>query len=180
MKAKIVIFIAIVAFITIIVVPFFKQVKGTLELFTKIQNSKKPVPYHLSTNNLSLVNVRTKEHTNLKLQGITVINFWASWCKPCIEEETSLEEFSKRYNNVNFILLSFDSLDAQIKIIKEKKWTLPAYFCSDTNVISNPFILPTTIFIKDSIVYKEVYGAKNWLDETLVYKVDSLINNLSK
>lgn len=180
MKAKIVIFAVLVIAITTIAVPFFRQLKNTFEFFTKIENSKRSVPYPLNSNKLSLLNIRTNENTYLKLNGITIINFWASWCKPCIEEEASLEALSKRYKNVNFILLSFDSLDAQIKVIKENKWTLPAYFCSDTNIITKPYILPTTLFIKDSVVYKEVYGAKNWLDESLMYKVDSLIENLSK
>ena len=39
-----------------------------------------------------------------------VINFWATWCKPCVEELPSFDELSKRYadQNVQVLLVSLD------------------------------------------------------------------------
>ncbi len=39
-----------------------------------------------------------------------VINFWATWCKPCIEELPYFEEINKKYasQNVEVILVSLD------------------------------------------------------------------------
>ena len=39
-----------------------------------------------------------------------VINFWATWCKPCIEELPCFEELRERYigQNVLVILVSLD------------------------------------------------------------------------
>lgn len=50
---------------------------------------------------------------NLKnLQGKTYfISFWATWCKPCLEEQPELEKLKKKYQNhpeVEFIDISFD------------------------------------------------------------------------
>ena len=43
-----------------------------------------------------------------------VVNFWATWCKPCIEELPSFEKINAEYKNqkVKVILIS---LDAQIR-----------------------------------------------------------------
>lgn len=39
-----------------------------------------------------------------------VINFWATWCKPCVEELPSFEKLNKKYQskNVEVILVSLD------------------------------------------------------------------------
>jgi thiol-disulfide isomerase/thioredoxin len=39
-----------------------------------------------------------------------IINFWATWCKPCVEELPSFEEMRKRYSDqkVKIILVSLD------------------------------------------------------------------------
>ncbi len=41
---------------------------------------------------------------------IYVINFWATWCKPCVEELPYFETINKEYNkkNVQVILVSLD------------------------------------------------------------------------
>jgi thiol-disulfide isomerase/thioredoxin len=41
---------------------------------------------------------------------ITVINFWATWCKPCIEEIPMLEEFSQQNQpqDAQVLLVSMD------------------------------------------------------------------------
>lgn len=38
-----------------------------------------------------------------------LINFWATWCAPCIEEMPALSELSKRYPNVRFVGIGVDS-----------------------------------------------------------------------
>ena len=39
-----------------------------------------------------------------------VINFWATWCKPCVEELPAFEKLNKQYqnNSVKVILVSLD------------------------------------------------------------------------
>ncbi len=41
---------------------------------------------------------------------VYVVNFWATWCKPCIEELPAFEELNKQYKdkNVEVILVSLD------------------------------------------------------------------------
>lgn len=37
-----------------------------------------------------------------------VFNFWATWCKPCVEELPYFEELNKKYENVEVTLVSLD------------------------------------------------------------------------
>jgi thiol-disulfide isomerase/thioredoxin len=139
----------------------------TIKKLDKLVNIEvRPTPYSLKTSKLSLLNIRTNKMDTIPLYGITLINFWASWCKPCIEEEPSLEDL-KSNNNVNILLLSFDSLISQRKIISDQKWNLPAYFVRDTSVFNTPDILPMSYIIKDSTVLEIVYGKRNWSDSSI-------------
>lgn len=65
----------------------------------------------------------------------TILSFWASWCKPCLEEISALEKIIKQENYpVNFIKINTDdvrTLGRAKSLAKQKKWTDYLYF--DTN-----------------------------------------------
>jgi cytochrome c biogenesis protein CcmG, thiol:disulfide interchange protein DsbE len=78
----------------------------------------------------------TKELKSLVEPGKpTVISFWASWCKPCLEEIISLDKIIKEQKlEVNFILINTDevrSLSKAKTISKQKRWS--AHLLFDTN-----------------------------------------------
>ena len=55
-----------------------------------------------------------------------VINFWATWCKPCVEEMPFFEEVraDDRFNNVEIVLVSVDfieDLDSKVKKFIDRK-----------------------------------------------------------
>lgn len=49
-----------------------------------------------------------------------VVNFWATWCKPCIEELPYFEEIGKKYadKNVKILLVSLDFVSEKEKVSK--------------------------------------------------------------
>ena len=50
-----------------------------------------------------------------------VINFWATWCTPCIQEFPNFEEMNKKYSGkVDFLMIS-DEETVKIKKFKSKK-----------------------------------------------------------
>ncbi len=61
-------------------------------------------------------------HTN-EGAAIKVINFWATWCKPCIEELPYFEKLQQSYqqNNVEVVLVSLDFSADKAETYKNKK-----------------------------------------------------------
>ncbi len=55
-----------------------------------------------------------------------IIDFWATWCSPCLKEAPIFKKFEKKYmnSNVEFISISIDQeFDYWKKHIKENNWT---------------------------------------------------------
>jgi cytochrome c biogenesis protein CcmG/thiol:disulfide interchange protein DsbE len=48
----------------------------------------------------------------LRGKGV-VLNFWASWCKPCEEEAAALEAASQRYKDKGIVFIGVDYLDQE-------------------------------------------------------------------
>ena len=69
----------------------------------------------------------------------TVFNFWATFCKPCIEEIPYFQQIIKKYDSagVKLILVSLDMKEAYPKKIKsfasKRKFTAPIKFLDETN-----------------------------------------------
>lgn len=42
-----------------------------------------------------------------------VVNFWATWCKPCIKEIPDLSELDRRREDVDVIGLAYEEIDAK-------------------------------------------------------------------
>ncbi|HLO46037.1 MAG TPA: TlpA disulfide reductase family protein [Leadbetterella sp.] len=88
--------------------------------------------------NTSLVDIKgnTTELQELTLPDKpTFISFWASWCKPCLEEIVALDHLLKtKQLDINYILINTDELRTLSKakqIAKQKQWS--AHLLFDTN-----------------------------------------------
>lgn len=67
-------------------------------------------------------------YTSENLKGkIVLIDFWATWCVPCIEEMPNLHKQYEKYKEKNFEILSI-SLDEKADIVQKfrsQKWKMP-------------------------------------------------------
>ena len=141
----------------------------------KIQIIKEP--YYI--NDLELMNYK-ENYTLLddKPASYFIINFWASWCAPCIKEMKSLNSLQKKMPSIRVITISQDkSLDLAKNFFKQNKHkALEKYFDKDKKVLSKFSLrgLPTTFIVnKDYKVFAKVEGIiewdsklfKNWLNE---------------
>jgi thiol-disulfide isomerase/thioredoxin len=85
----------------------------------------------------------------------TLIHFWAGWCKSCVHELPSFQEFSKfaNANGVQTIGIIFDEEQSvPAHIIREKDIRFPN-FLDPSSAIRNHFDItgvPTTILVKPS------------------------------
>lgn len=74
-----------------------------------------------------------------KEDKLSVINFWASWCAPCVKELPHFEKVSKEYdrNEVTFFLISLDfpsEIEGKlIPFLKKNKITHNVAVMTDTD-----------------------------------------------
>ena len=80
-----------------------------------------------------------------------VLNFFASWCGPCVREMPALQAMSERYKGrVHFVGVTFnDGRDAAKGVLERTGVTYPAAFDPKSDVASDYVIrvMPTTFFI---------------------------------
>ena len=91
-----------------------------------------------------------RDLTNLRGQWV-VVNYWASWCKPCIEEIPQLNRLDSAYSNltvvgVNYDGASGDELHTQAQRLGVGFATLAADPSTQLG-ISRPAVLPTTLIL---------------------------------
>lgn len=114
--------------------------------------------------------------TNLidKSDSVLVINFWATFCKPCVEEIPDLIKFTKKYSKqkVALYLVSLDLADyypAKIKkFVAAKKYAANIAWLNESNadyfcpIISPEWSgsIPATLFINKKNGYSKFYEKK--------------------
>jgi len=87
-----------------------------------------------------------------------VVDFWATWCSPCLMLSPALEKFAEEYKE-KFILVKVNVDDARVK-------------SQEYNVMS----IPSVKMFKDGKIVDEFVGAipednvKEWLDKNLEEK----------
>ncbi len=102
-----------------------------------------------------------------------IVNFWASWCAPCIKEMKSLDNLKKKFTKIKVITVSQDAdiQDANRFFKKNKYENLEKYYDYDKTISKNFTLrgLPTTfIFKKELLAFAKVEGIIEWDSETFI------------
>lgn len=106
-----------------------------------------------------------------------LINYWATWCGPCIQEMPSLLKAQEALKAENYVfLLVSDEAIKRISRFKDRKNYNFAYLKSTTSLASmRIFTLPTTvIFNEDGKKVKTMVGAIEWDSKQMIKKLKAL------
>lgn len=109
---------------------------------------------------------------------VVLVNFWATWCPPCVAEMPSLQKLYNDYGEkVEFVLIANDEKEKVKRFLSKKEYDFPVYFekNSSPEVISPEYIPTTFIIDKAGNVVVEKTGAANWNSTTTRELLDSLI-----
>jgi len=108
---------------------------------------------------------------------ILVVNFWASWCPPCLEEMPSLNQFHQQYQakGVQVMGISTEDINALKKFEQQLKLDYPI-LAGDAEAMSlaqslgnDRSILPFTVIIDKSGKIAQIVFGK--LEKTTLEKV---------
>ena len=100
----------------------------------------------------------------LKEKKYTIIDFWGTWCKPCVEQIPLLKEFYiKNKDEIGVVSIAYDKkLNDVIEFTNKKEMKWPQYFYdrnTGTGIIDDLRIIyyPTLLLVDNemNILYKE-------------------------
>ncbi len=111
---------------------------------------------------------------------VLVLNFWASWCPPCVEEVPSLNQFQRRFADSGVVVVAV-SIDKNPNKYRSFLHKIPVAFQTaddpQAHVSSEygTFQIPETYIIKDGVVVRKFPEAENWMSDDLTQYVQSLL-----
>ena len=109
---------------------------------------------------------------------VILVNFWATWCPPCIAEMPSMQELYNDYGDrVAFMFVTNEEEQKALDFLNKKKYNLPVYFpqSQEPKVLSSK-VLPTTYIInKEGKIKVAETGAADWNSATTRKLLDSLL-----
>ncbi|MCP4407666.1 MAG: TlpA family protein disulfide reductase [Gammaproteobacteria bacterium] len=112
---------------------------------------------------------------------VTVMNFWASWCKPCVEEIPALNRLQGLMKNQPFELVSVNYAEDKQRIdefMNRIKVDFPVLLDSDGRVAAqwNVLVFPSTFIIgPDGRIIYGINGAIYWDAPSVVNQLNNLI-----
>ena len=168
------------------------QTEQTTESKETANSTEKNIEELPEAFDFTLVDQYGNEHTLSDYKGkVVFLNFWATWCNPCLIEMPHIEELYSEYglNKEDVIILgvanpkseeyplnSDVSKEEIISFIKEQGYTFPIVFDETGQVLQDYFIraFPTTFMInKEGKIYGYISGSLtkdimiNIIDQTL-------------
>ncbi len=131
--------------------------------------------------NFSIVTDRGTRITPEEFGGkVLVLNFWASWCVPCVEEIPSLNEMQKRFasSGVVVVAVSIDKNQQRYRAFLERihvafqtSWDPKAGLSARYGT----FQYPETYIIKNGRVMRKYANAEDWLSDDMTRYLQSLL-----
>jgi len=100
---------------------------------------------------------------------VVLVNIWATWCKPCVDEMPSMEKLYRNFKGQDFEILavSIDApgLKAVAPFMKKYNLTFPALIDSEgaiKTVYGITGVPESFIIDKQGILIKKIVGPVNW------------------
>jgi cytochrome c biogenesis protein CcmG/thiol:disulfide interchange protein DsbE len=111
---------------------------------------------------------------------VVVLNFWATYCAPCVEEMPALNKLQQYIESRNGIVLGVsvdEDPDAYQKFLRDQGITFPT--CREPRKLSldygTPFIPDTYVIDRHGKIARKFYGAQQWDSPEMLAYFDSIL-----
>jgi peroxiredoxin len=164
----------LIAVILLLTVCLVWTVAGTLQV--RVINAGDTAP------DFSVVTEHGRTITRSNFGGkLLVLNFWASWCPPCISELPSLNQFAQEYANQGVVVLGI-SIDKNESLYKRFLAQRHVAFdtardpAADISTSYGTFLIPETYVIdKNGKVLEKVISDQDWMDPQFLARVKGML-----
>ena len=172
--------------VVVLFVPAAKAVmiRGLLKIgFLNPTIEPKAVPATIDLGDIKFKDAKGKIISLADGKGkVIFLNFWATWCPPCLAEMPSVNRFYEQFKNedVIFIMVDADGDFAKSQAYMDRKaYQLPVYaFASDIPKSIFKGSLPTTlVFDKKGRISFQGEGAANYASKKFTDFVKVLLKN---
>jgi thiol-disulfide isomerase/thioredoxin len=162
----------------------FMTVNGSKTIAQKVSPEKQKYSGYEAT--FSKVNVKTTKGTVISestLVGkVVILNFWASWCRPCLSEFAALNKLITKINSEKLLVIGINNDDENpLKEIKkiEKKYKLQFESINDLDYgLTSKFLvqkIPATIVFQAGKVIFYSNEEYDFTSEEFVNKIQNAL-----
>ena len=114
---------------------------------------------------------------------VVLVNFWASWCPPCVHEMPSMQALQNRFFTKGFTILGVNMAEEE-KTVRHFLNTkvdvqFPILFDSEGAALKRwgVFAFPTSYVIdKKGKIRYAIFGGVDWEKESIIKKISNLLN----
>ena len=135
----------------------------------------------LDTYNWQLLDLKGNIHDFNNSKGkVIVVNFWATWCPPCIAEMPSLHNLYEDYKDrVDFYFVSNEAPDIIKSFLEKNNYNLEVSIPrTKYPMVFDISGIPRTFLIdKQGKIVIDKTGAANWNSEKVRSTIDNLLLN---
>jgi peroxiredoxin len=132
----------------------------------------------------TLQDLEGQTYTLSELKGkVVLLDFWASWCQPCLHAIPALNRLSSKFQEEDFLLLGINvdrskSTNALKRFVEEYEISYPVLADKRGKVAGRyrAFVLPLSYLIdKKGKIAERMVGYNLSLEEELEGRIDSLL-----
>lgn len=131
--------------------------------------------------NFKVTTERGKVLTRSDFGGrVLVLNFWASWCPPCVEETPSMNELARDLSQKGVVVLGISvdhNAEAYRRFLADHRVAFETALDPEERVNSEfgTFKYPETYVIRDGKVRIKYIGPRDWSDPAIRREIESLL-----
>jgi thiol-disulfide isomerase/thioredoxin len=144
------------------------------------ESSKINKHYAQVLKNLKVKTFDGKSLSFKKAPKVLIVNFWATWCTPCLEEFPSLNKLIEKYKDQDIKVLGVNTDEKdQINKIKKAKdkhnLEFPIVLDKDGSLINDFLVtaIPLSIVFHDGKVVEVSKGSKDFFSEEFQEKIEA-------
>jgi peroxiredoxin len=113
---------------------------------------------------------------------VVLLNFWATWCKPCEDEMPAMQRLHAALGGDGFelVAVSVDSGDAEVRAFRDRLGLRFPILLDPAKQVSHryqAFKYPESFLIgRDGVVVERYVGPRSWDDPLYVERIRELIH----